>query len=88
MQIYSFKLLVFSFSLNIMKVILQKDVENVGKKYEIKEVKDGYGRNFLIAKDLAKAATKKTYYGSRDRKKCWNNKPKKTSKKCRNWLLV
>jgi len=35
-----------------------EDVENLGKKYEVKEVKAGYARNFLIPKGLAKAATK------------------------------
>ena len=40
-----------------MKVILLKDIENFGKKYEVKEAKDGYARNFLIAKSLAKPAT-------------------------------
>jgi large subunit ribosomal protein L9 len=40
-----------------MKVILIKDVKNFGKKNEIKEVSDGYGRNFLIKQNLAKLAT-------------------------------
>jgi|AAUQ01.1.fsa_nt_gi large subunit ribosomal protein L9 len=40
-----------------MRVLLVKDVRNLGKAGEIKEVKDGYGRNFLIAKGLAKKAT-------------------------------
>jgi len=42
-----------------MKVILIQDVENVGKKYEVKEVKDGYARNFLIPQNLAKLANQK-----------------------------
>ncbi len=42
-----------------MKVILLQDVEDVGKKYEVKDVKDGHARNFLIPKKLAKAATPK-----------------------------
>ncbi len=40
-----------------MKVLLIKDVKALGKAGEIKEVKDGYGQNFLIAKGFAKLAT-------------------------------
>jgi len=40
-----------------MKVLLIKDVTGTGKAGEVKEVKDGYGRNFLIKKGLAKLAT-------------------------------
>lgn len=40
-----------------MKVLLIKDVKSLGKAGEVKEVKDGYGQNFLIAKGFAKAAT-------------------------------
>lgn len=36
-----------------MKVVLIKSVENLGKAGEEKEVKDGYARNFLMAKGLA-----------------------------------
>jgi len=40
-----------------MKVLLIKDVKGLGKSGEIKDVKDGYGQNFLIGKGFAKAAT-------------------------------
>jgi len=41
-----------------MKVILLQDVENLGKKFEVKEVKNGHARNFLIPQGLVKLATK------------------------------
>lgn len=43
-----------------MKVILLSDVKKVGKKGEIVEVADGYGRNFLIANKLGIMATGKS----------------------------
>jgi large subunit ribosomal protein L9 len=36
-----------------MRVMLTKDVERVGKAGDIKEVSDGYGRNFLLPRKLA-----------------------------------
>lgn len=41
-----------------MKLILKKDVANVGERGDIVDVKDGYGRNYLIPQGLAIFATK------------------------------
>lgn len=43
-----------------MRVILLQDIDNLGKKYEVVEVKNGYARNWLIPKGLAKLATKES----------------------------
>lgn len=40
-----------------MKVILNQDVKGKGKKGQLVEVSDGYARNFLLPKGLAKEAT-------------------------------
>ncbi|MBA4419651.1 MAG: 50S ribosomal protein L9 [Anaerolinea sp.] len=41
----------------IMKVLLLKDVYKLGRAGDVKRVADGYGRNFLIPKNLAVLAT-------------------------------
>ena len=40
-----------------MKVILLKDIKGTGKKDQILEVSDGYGRNFLLPRKMAIEAT-------------------------------
>ena len=40
-----------------MKVILRSSIENLGRAGDIKDVADGYGRNYLLPKRLAVAAT-------------------------------
>ena len=39
-----------------MKVVLLKDIKGTGKKGEIKEVADGFGKNFLLKNGYAKIA--------------------------------
>jgi len=41
-----------------LKVMLTRDVENVGRAGEVKAVADGYARNFLIPRKLAVSAGK------------------------------
>ena len=40
-----------------MKVILLKDVQGTGKKDQIVEVSDGFGRNYLLPRKMAIEAT-------------------------------
>ena len=41
-----------------MKLILTAEVDHLGSAGDIVEVKDGYGRNFLLPRGLAIAATR------------------------------
>jgi large subunit ribosomal protein L9 len=45
-----------------MKVILNQDVKGQGKKGQLVEVSDGYARNFLLPRGLAKEATKENIF--------------------------
>ena len=51
-----------------MKVILLADVKDVGKKGDVAEVSDGYGKNFLIKKGFAKAATASNVHEAEQKK--------------------
>lgn len=42
-----------------MKVILKKDIENLGRMGEVKQVRDGYARNYLMPRGLVEEATEK-----------------------------
>ncbi len=54
-----------------MKVILLKDIKNIGRRLDVKDVKDGYGRNFLVARGLAEAATRDALNRLEAQKKIW-----------------
>lgn len=49
-------------------MILLQDIEGLGKKYEIKDVKDGYARNLLLPEKMARAATKQALKWLADQK--------------------
>lgn len=51
-----------------MKIIFLKDVPRVGKKYEIKEVADGYGKH-LVGQKVAEIATKESIARIENKKK-------------------
>ncbi len=40
-----------------MRVILRQDIKGVGRKYEVKDVSEGYASNFLFPRKLAESAT-------------------------------
>lgn len=43
-----------------MKVIILQNIKGIGQIGDVKEVSDGYGRNYLLPRKLAKPATDKT----------------------------
>lgn len=45
------------FIINHMEVILLQNVDGIGRQGDVKEVSDGYARNFLLPKKLAAMAT-------------------------------
>ena len=58
MQIRIINLIFAFFAITkFMKVILLKDIRGLGKKWDIKDVSEGYARNFLLSKNLVLPAT-------------------------------
>ncbi len=45
-----------------MKIILLKDVKNMGKKGDVLEASDGYARNYLFPRNLAQEATQENLH--------------------------
>lgn len=54
-----------------MKIILLRDIKNLGRKFDIKQVKNGYARNFLLPQGLVKIATEKTIKELEAQKLLW-----------------
>ncbi len=61
-----------------MRVLLLKDIARVGQKGEVVEVKDGYGRNYLIREGLARLADASSIHDAATRRESIaKNKEKK-----------
>ncbi|MBU1159696.1 50S ribosomal protein L9 [Patescibacteria group bacterium] len=63
-----------------MKIILLQDVLNMGKRYDVKNVSDGYARNFLLPRKLAMVATTQNLQNLEKRKKIAEEKKEKQKK--------
>ena len=60
-----------------MKVILLKDIKGTGKKGEVKEVSDGYARNFLLPKKMVIVADNTAVKELNEKNKAAENKAQK-----------
>jgi len=67
-----------------MKVLLLKNDKSLGKKGEIKEVKDGYAKNYLIPKRIAVIATKEALRMWEENQKILQEKEQKELEKLKN----
>lgn len=68
-----------------MKVVLIKTVANLGQTGDIKEVADGYARNFLIPQGMVKPATEATINQIENKKA---QKQKKQAKKAKQYKEI
>jgi len=66
-----------------MKVILQQDVKGHGKKGEVVDVSDGYGRNYLLPRKLALEATPEAVNIIRQRDKAKEQKNNRDAEKAK-----
>ena len=64
-----------------MRVILLKEVKGLGKIFDVKNVSDGYARNFLIPKGLAKIADENSIKELESRKSTLKNQHEKETEK-------
>ncbi|MEG6617251.1 50S ribosomal protein L9 [Peptococcaceae bacterium 1198_IL3148] len=66
-----------------MKVILLKDVAKLGKKGDVLEVAEGYGRNYLIPRNLASEASQGKLNELAELKKAENRKKQQQEQEAR-----
>jgi large subunit ribosomal protein L9 len=57
--------------MNLMKVILTEEIRGLGTRGDIVTVKDGYARNFLIPKNMARQATAGNLKSVEQERKKW-----------------
>lgn len=69
-----------------MKIILKQDFEILGNAGEIKEVKDGYARNFLIPRGIALLATASNIKHFEDIRKQQTRKTQRETEKAKKTL--
>ena len=70
-----------------MNVILRKDIKGLGNAGEVKKVKEGYARNYLIPQDLVYMATPKNMKRLEEDKKFDVSKKKKERKKAEDFKV-
>jgi large subunit ribosomal protein L9 len=63
-----------------MKVILREDIEKLGKAGEVVKVADGYGRNYLIPRNLAALANVRNMKALDHNRRVIETRAKKTRK--------
>jgi large subunit ribosomal protein L9 len=61
-----------------MKIILLRDIKGIGKKYEVKDVSDGYVRNFLIPGKLVEPANASALEKLKRERAAWEAERQKT----------
>ncbi|HEY8369214.1 MAG TPA: 50S ribosomal protein L9 [Thermodesulfobacteriota bacterium] len=66
-----------------MKVILREDIAKLGRMGDLVEVKDGYGRNYLLPKKLAVLATEKNVRALEHEKRVIEARAKKLEQSAR-----
>jgi large subunit ribosomal protein L9 len=69
-----------------MKIILIEDVKNLGSKGDIKEVAEGYARNFLMPRKLAGMATEASMKNAETRKEKEKEESKRKQEEAENLL--